>query len=129
VHNGAAIRPGIYTLISHNVLTRYELKNIEVPNNEKQKLEFTIPAGKANIKYTFVQQPDNNGRRCWVNSVDAKGIKSKKRSSEICDGREIVLNEGRYFVSTWSSLGDFEDTYFDVVVSQTSEVSIQQNSL
>ena len=130
VHNGAAIRPGTYTLKSNHALTGYEIKDIEVPAVEQQTLELFIPTGSARINYVFIEQPDRDGRRCWLYSIDSDGKRAKDRSGGLhCDGSEISLVEGRYFVLTWSYLGEFEDTYFDVIAGQTTEVNVQQKAL
>ncbi len=130
VHNGAAIRPGIYTMKSYDVLTGYEIENVQVPAVEKQTLKFTIPAGNAEINYLFLEEPVRKGRRCWLYRIDNQGNKSKNRSkAKNCDGTQIALIEGRFFVRTWSYLGTFEDTYFDVVAGETTIVGIQQTSV
>ncbi|MBX2885650.1 MAG: VWA domain-containing protein [Granulosicoccus sp.] len=130
VHNGAVIRPGAYTLKSKHPLTGYEIKDVEVPASDNQTLEFSIPAGVARINYQFVNQPDRDGRRCWLYPVNAQGELAKNRSSGLrCDGQDIALTEGRYFVLPWSYLGEFDDTYFDVVAGQTTEVVVQQKKL
>jgi hypothetical protein len=126
-NNGAVIRPGIYTLRSQAVLTSYTIENVEVPAVERQTLEYTVPFGSAKIEYKFTSPPERKGRRCWIYPVDEQG-KHAKRSSKAkkCDGSEITLARGRYYVHIWKYLGEFEETYFDVITGQTAVVSIQQ---
>lgn len=127
VHNGAKIQPGSYKLVSNSFATPYVIDNVEVRAGDRQTLEFSVPFGRAQISYRFHTEPDRDGRRCWLYRVDAKGNRSKDRSVGVrCDGSEITLSEGKYYVLTWSYLGEFEDTIFDVTTGQTSAVDIRQ---
>ncbi len=125
--NGATIQPGVYTLRSNSLLTPYQVENVNVSTVENQMLEFTVPFTSARISYAFVQEPRKKGRRCWVTQVDADGKPSSKSSKALlCDGTEILMTEGRYFVKPWKSLGEFEETYFETVKGETTIVTVQQ---
>ena len=127
VHNGKDIRPGNYTLRSEHILTPYEIENVQVSAVENQTLEFTIPYGAAKLNYVFNEEPESSDRRCWLYTVDEEGKHSSSRSKSLkCDGSEYVMAAGRYYVLTWSRLGEFGETYFDVTTGKTTSVSIQQ---
>ncbi len=128
VHNGAVIRPGTYTLKSHHALTPYEIEDVEVPAKDNQTLEFTVSFGSVQISYVFNEQPENDGRRCLLYPIDDEGNLAARGKKLIdCDGSEVKLVAGRYFVRGWSKLGEFDDTYFDVVKGKSTEVFVQQN--
>lgn len=124
--NGAKVQPGTYTLKSPSVLTPYEIENVEVPANNKQKLEFAVQLGKAQIHYRVTQKnPDKPDVRCWVYSVDENDVKSARSSTmKKCDGRDIYMSGGKYFVYTTKTFGKFKDTYFDIKPGETTVVEL-----
>ncbi len=127
VHNGAEIKPGIYTLRSIHALTPYAIEDVKVPAMDKQTIELTVPFGAARITYIFKTPPDRKGRRCWIYPVDKQGKHAAIRSrAQSCNGSEIAMAEGRYYIQIWKALGEFEETYFDVVKGEASIVSIEQ---
>ena len=123
--NGAKVQPGVYTLRSPSVLTEYVIENVEVPDQNKQKLEFDVQLGKAQIHYRVEQNPDKPDYRCWIYSVDENNVKSASSSRmQSCDGSDIHLSAGRYFVYTTKTFGKFVDTYFDVTAGETTVVDV-----
>lgn len=124
--NGAKIQPGTYTLKSPSVLTAYEIENVEVPANDRQRLEFAVALGKAQIHYRVEQKdPAKPDIRCWLYSIDENNEKSARGSTmQTCDGRDIYLSEGTYWVYTTKTFGKFKDTYFDVKQGETATVEV-----
>lgn len=124
--NGAKIQPGTYTLKSPSVLTAYEIENVEVPANDRQRLEFAVALGKAQIHYRVEQKdPANPDIRCWLYSIDENNEKSARGSTmQRCDGRDVYLSEGTYWVYTTKTFGKFKDTYFDVKPGETTTVEV-----
>lgn len=127
VHNGARVEPGTYQLISNSFATPYVIENVRISAKDRQILEFSIPFGKAQISYRFHTQPERSGRRCWLYRVDVAGNRVTNRSPTLsCDGSDITLVEGKYLIRTWSYLGEFEETIFNVTTGQSSKVDVRQ---
>lgn len=127
VHNGSRIVPGTYKLVSRSFATPYVIEKVEVPATDRQTLEFALTFGIARITYRFHTEPDRKGRRCWLFRVDDAGNRGKERSRALnCDGSENTLAEGMYSVRSWSELGQFEDTVFEVRTGQTAVVEVLQ---
>ncbi len=124
--NGAKIQPGTYSLKSPSVLTAYEIENVEVPANDRQRLEYAVALGKAQIHYRVEQKdPAKPDIRCWLYSIDENNEKSSRGSTmQRCDGRDIYLSEGTYWVYTTKTFGRFKDTYFDVTPGETITVEV-----
>jgi len=124
--NGAKVQPGTYTLKSPSVLTAYEIENVEVPANDKQRLEYDVQLGKAQIHYRVEQKdPAKPDIRCWIYSVDENRKKSARTSTmQRCDGRDIYLSEGTYLMYPTKTFGKFKDTYFDIKPGETTTVEI-----
>ncbi len=125
--NGAKVQPGKYKLLSHSFLTPYTIEEVEVPNKNKQTIEIPLEHGRAELYYKFHTEPKSKDRRCWLNRVDDTGKISRDRSKgQRCNGKPITLSEGKYSVLTYSYLGEFEQTVFDVKNSETTVVYIEQ---
>ena len=124
--NGADIQPGIYTLRSDHVLTPYEIEQVEVTGEDRQGIELSVPMASVQLKYVFMEEPTTKDRRCWLERIDSGGKRIAGGKSLSCDGSEIVLSTGRYRVGTWSRLGEFEPTIFEIMAGESKQVDIQQ---
>lgn len=124
--NGADIQPGVYTMRSDHALTPYEIKDIEVTSEDKQTIELIVPMATARLQYQFLQPPETNDMRCWLSRIDDEDRVLANSKALQCDSSDVFLVEGRYRVRTWSTLGNFEDTVFDIVVGETKQIDILQ---
>lgn len=123
--NGGPVRPGVYTVQSDHALTPYVIENVEVTTEDPQTIELTVPFGLVRARYVFRGEAPTTDLRCWFGYENEEGRRISSRALQ-CDGRDIIVREGTYYVRVWDRLGNFVNTPFEVVTGQTTEVTVQE---
>ncbi|MEM7193908.1 MAG: hypothetical protein AAF402_03095 [Pseudomonadota bacterium] len=126
IHNGADIRPGTYTLRADDALTPYVFDGVTIPTVDNQVLSFRMRTGSARVSYPTDIVNSNSDLRCWLRRIDENGKNIGKRSRTLqCNGSDLQLVEGRYRIRTWSKLGKFEETTFNIKNEQSVDIILQ----
>ncbi len=125
-NNGADVRPGLYTLRSAHPLTPYEFGSVTVGTADKQVIDLVVPFAIARLRYAFNTEAPSKDLRCWIVHLDENGKRIASSKALTCDGRDIVLQAGRYRVRPWTHLGTFHPVEFDAVIGQPVDVSVPE---
>jgi Ca-activated chloride channel family protein len=124
--NGASVKPGTYTLRSEHALTPYQVDDLQIPANDGQRLEITVPMAQAGFRLQFHTPPDTTDYRCWLEPISPSGEPQRQSRAFQCDGSVQLLAAGRYRLVPWSRLGQFEETLFDIQNGDTLDILVPQ---
>jgi hypothetical protein len=126
-HNGARVLPGKYDLRLPHKLFTYEIKDIEVTDQDEQQFDFTVPVGHVTFIYQKADGTRDKDDRVFVTTKSlnnglvpeyAKGVYRR-------GGVKHPLLPGKYKADGWRQKGNYDPVDFEIKDGDDIEVVLK----